>query len=65
MIANIHALSNVVSKINGFNGPFMEEEDISKTKSLFSSSLVEKELEFLGMSCRWLMLCERGYDHLW
>eukprot|EP01117_Protostelium_nocturnum_P004932 TRINITY_DN1787_c0_g1_i1.p1 TRINITY_DN1787_c0_g1~~TRINITY_DN1787_c0_g1_i1.p1 ORF type:complete len:1092 (+),score=516.84 TRINITY_DN1787_c0_g1_i1:87-3362(+) len=49
VIQNIHSLAaHVKSKITDYKGPQMEEEDISKTKSLFSSSLVETELDFLS-----------------
>jgi hypothetical protein len=41
VIHQIHVLAKFAKKLPGYNGPLMEEEDISKTKSLFSAALVE------------------------
>jgi hypothetical protein len=41
VISNIHVLAKYVKKIPDYTGPHMELEDISKTRNLFSESLLE------------------------
>lgn len=44
IVANIHALAKISKKIPTFNGPYMETEDINKTRNLFSIALGKSQM---------------------